>query len=255
MTEPHIEHGICAALQYIVSFVLRAARYLDVQLLYEMGVYRKKRNKFRMHTFIQRKGRYYRLYWLGHCHQSEDELASLEEDEGAVSASLEEEEAKDGQDRATSLPHFEGRRSRKGSGGNILEFEHALHLLEENINDLCIQCGVKSHKLHSFQFIANLIELVGHLELRRKEGIRDGDGAGKGGKGLKEGKRMERVQIVEDYGTNAPPHHTLMEAANRSISNSSSPSLDEAFANEASDLMISTVVDSETDEWDFVEFT
>merc|ERR1711933_17360 len=119
--EPHIEHGICAALQYIVSFVLHAAKYLSVTLLYKMAIFRKdKRGKFVLHTFIERKGKCYRLYWIK-CKANAKE------------------------------------------SGNILEFEHALHLLEENINDFCIQCGLKSNKLQYFQFIANLNALMTYL--------------------------------------------------------------------------------------------
>jgi len=159
------------------------------------------------------------------------------------------------QDRATSLPHFDsispkrtGRR-RKGSGGNILEFEHALHLLEENINDLCTRSGVKTHKLHSFQFIANLIELTTHLEAKQMSDSKEQMASDR--------KMLEKVQIVENYQALPSTRMTRLESdlSIQSVSQSSSPSFDCTFVNETSDILISPAVDSEHEEWDFVEFT
>ncbi len=47
---------------------------------------------------------------------------------------------------------------------NKKEFEVGLHLLQENINNLCIKCGVKSSKLKYLQFIDNLNILIDHLK-------------------------------------------------------------------------------------------
>ena len=159
-----------------------------------MGLYRKnKRGQFIMHTYIERKGRYYRLYWI--CPKDTDKLN--EEDEEDLGHEHVKEEKKVHHDRNESLPLSMDKEHGKNNnikskpkskslrhsklksksnkkrlhddGGNILEFEHALHLLEENINDLCIKCGVKSNKLQYFQFIANMIELIKHLEQKYKE--------------------------------------------------------------------------------------
>merc|ERR1712228_1023221 len=199
--EPHIEHGICAALQYIVSFVLHASRYLNVCFLYNMGIYRKdKRNKFVMHTFIERKGKCYRLYWI------------------------------------------KCKLNAKKQSGNILEFEHALHLLEENINHFCIECGVKSNKLQYFQFIANLNALMAHL--RKKQNAQTTQCNVEEMMNKRMQPKIEPVRIIHNYG----------HSASNSVSYSFSESVT-AITNSESDVVISPHGDSEHSDWDFVEYT
>eukprot|EP01084_Bolivina_argentea_P125522 222393_1 len=150
---PHIEHGMCAALQYIVSFVLHAAKYLNVELLYRMALYRKSsKGQFVMHTFIQNKGKCFRLYWCGAQH----------------------------------------------SDGNILEFQHGLHLLQENINHLSIKCGVQSSKLKYFEFIANLNRLMTHL--KQQQQMKKINSKAKPTK--KDCKnKIEALNIINNYGS------------------------------------------------------
>jgi len=259
--EPHIEHGICAALHYIVSFVMHASKYLNIQLLYKMGLYRKnKRNQFKMHTWIERKGRYYRLYWIDTDHTLHEE--------------------KDEQN---------------GGGNNILEFQHALHLLEENINDLCLKCGVHFIKLYPFQFIDNLNTLLQHLRRNVTEQLMDDNSVQRkktvhsrhshshnqshGHKNHRDRwkdykpsyKKIEPLNIIANYDGGLPDdgdheaksnqRHTQLSTTmlrEKSASNSSSLSGSgsiTAVNNSESDIVITPPGQSDHEDWDFVDLT
>lgn len=287
-----MEHGICAALQYIVSFVLHASKYLGVELLYKMGLYRKnKRGQFIMHTYIERKGKYYRLYWI--CHKDKDKLNEQDEEQDNNTnnrADDEQQEEEEKKEEVLSIAnvsnqyhHKHGKNKKKykskqqhhQDGGNILEFEHALHLLEENINDLCIKCGVKSSNLHYHQFIGNLIELIKHLEQQYKQ--KDDKTDDNNTKNIKssskrtsknediskstrnkarkiKSRHVEQLNIIPDYGLSSDNPHLYRE---HSTSNSSSHSFSEsttAINNSESDIVLSPPPDSEHEDWDFVEY-
>ena len=172
-----------------------------MRLLYEMGIFRKdKRGKFVMHTFIKKKGKYYRLYWI------------------------------------------ESKLSAKKQNGNILEFEHALHLLEENVNHFCIECGLKSNKLQYFEFIANLNALMTYLEKKSNATMATAADIERHKSSIQPTK-IEPVNIINNYGHSAPD------------SNSFSFSESVTAVNSESDVVISPHGDSEHDDWDFVEYT
>mmetsp|Transcript_31641 Transcript_31641/g.50903 ORF Transcript_31641/g.50903 Transcript_31641/m.50903 type:complete len:804 (-) Transcript_31641:207-2618(-) len=313
--EPHIEHGICAALQYIVSFVLHASKYLHIELLYKMGLYCKnKRGKFVMHTYIERKGKPYRLYWI--CQSDKEDLAEHPEEpeendddddddddheeeekkQATVSRVQQQQDTKKRRHRQSAplsltevseqhrkkqkkssskyskTPSHQHRREYGRGGGNILEFEHALHLLEENINDFCVQCGVKSSKLHYFQYIANLNTLLKHLETKYTP-PNDGNmtantksnhsnirpvpsSSASTRKHVPTHKRIEPLNIIPNYGlgSNGNGGHLLrVHSASNSISSSLSESI--TVNNSESDIVVSPTADLEHEDWDLVDFT
>ena len=105
----HIEHGVCVALKYIVSFLVNAFKYINITMLHEMGISNKKGYKY---PFVK--------------------------------------DSMDNNMKCYKLCF---------DNDNLKEFEYGLKLLNENINHLCIECGVKQNKLKYYAFIENLILL------------------------------------------------------------------------------------------------
>eukprot|EP01083_Nonionella_stella_P129234 392072_1 len=81
-------------------------------------------------------------------------------------------------------------------GTDTLEFEHGLHLLQDNINHLSCKCGLKLSKFKHFELIANLNRLIQHLKIQNK------NNKNKSQSSVEKANKIEPFNIINNYDNN-----------------------------------------------------